>query len=403
MTRSVSAPRLGVLALGTFAIGTDGFVVAGVLPGIADDTGTTLARAGLLVTAFALVYAVAAPLLTAVVARIDRRTVLVAGMAVLAVANATAAVVHGYPALMAARVVAALGAAAYSPVAMATGVQLSAPQARARAIALVLGGMTVSLVLGVPLGTLLGALGNWRWTFGFVAVVAAACAIGVAVLLPPVPAGAVSSLRARFVLLGQVSVLGNLVATLLWITGAFVLYTFVTPLLTAATGWHGPAISMLLFLYGGSAFAGNALGGRAADRWGAVRTVSVGLASLVVSMSAAGWAAHLGATSGTVVALIALIAWPLAGWALTPAQSHQLVSLTPTAGAEVLSLNTTAVYLGIASGAALGGLVVRHASVAWLGPCAAVFQLGALLVVLVLRTKRFAVSGGPTRVGVNAS
>jgi predicted MFS family arabinose efflux permease len=246
-------------------------------------------------------------------------------------------------------------------------------------------------------------LGNWRWTFGFVAVVAAACAIGVAVLLPPVPAGAVSSLRARFVLLGQVSVLGNLVATLLWITGAFVLYTFVTPLLTAATGWHGPAISMLLFLYGGSAFAGNALGGRAADRWGAVRTVSVGLASLVVSMSAAGWAAHLGATSGTVVALIALIAWPLAGWALTPAQSHQLVSLTPTAGAEVLSLNTTAVYLGIASGAALGGLVVRHASVAWLGPCAAVFQLGALLVVLVLRTKRFAVSGGPTRVGVNAS
>lgn len=391
MTRSASTPRLGVLALGTFAIGTDGFVVAGVLPDIAHDTGTTLARAGLLVTAFALVYAVAAPLLTAAVARRDRRTVLVVGMSVLAVANAGAAVAHGYPALMAARVVAALGAAAYSPVALAAGVQLSAPQARARAIALVLGGMTLSLVLGVPLGALIGALGTWRWTFGFVAVIATACALGVAVLLPPVPAVAVSSLRTRLVLLGRVSILGNLIATVLWITGAFVLYTFVAPLLTAATGWHGAAISMLLLPYGVSAFAGNAFGGRAADRWGAVPTVCVGLASLVISMSAAGWAAHRGATSGTVVAIVALITWPLAGWALTPAQSHRLVSLAPNAAAEVLSLNTTAVYLGIASGAALGGLVVRHASVAWLGPCAAALQLLALLVILALRTQQLAV------------
>jgi predicted MFS family arabinose efflux permease len=385
----VSSPtvpaRVAVLALGTFAIGTDGFVIAGVLPGIAHDTATSLADAGLLVTAFAIVYALAAPLLTAAVARVDRRAVLVAGMAVLAVANGVAAVAHGYTALMAARVIAALGAAAYSPVAMATGVQLSEPRARARAIAVVLGGLTVSLVVGVPLGTLLGALGSWRWTFAFVAVVAALSAGGVALLLPAVPAAPVSSLRTRLALLRRVPVVGNLAATFLAITGAFVLYTFITPLLTEATGWQGASISMLLLVYGGAAFAGNVLGGRAADHWGARRTVVLALCSLVVSMTAAGWAAALGSSAGRVVIVVALVAWPLAGWALTPAQSHRLITLAPAAGPEVLSLNTSAVYLGIAAGAAVGAAVLHRVDAAWLGPCAALLQLLALAVVIFLR------------------
>ena len=384
---STARPRIGVLALGTFAIGTDGFVIAGVLPGIARDTGATLADAGLLVTAFALVYALAAPVLTAAVARADRRTVLVAGMTVLAAANAAAALAHGYGPVMAARIVAALGAAAYSPVALAAGVQLSPPQARGRAIALVLGGMTVSLVAGVPLGALLGALGSWRWTFAFVAVVAAVCAAGIAVLLPPVPAMPASSLRARLALLRRVTVVGNLTATFLWITGAFVLYTFITPLLTAATGWHGASISTLLLIYGAAAYAGNAAGGRTADRWGAGRTVTAALCSLLVSMTAAGWAAHLGPAAGTVIVILTIIAWPAAGWSLTPAQSHRLVALAPAAGPQVLSLNTSAVYLGIAAGAALGGEVIRHTTIAWLGPAAATLQLLALLLVLSLRAR----------------
>lgn len=384
---STRRPRIGVLALGTFAIGADGFVIAGVLPAIAHDTGATLADAGLLVTAFALAYAIAAPLLTAAVAPIDRRTVLVAGMTVLAAANAAAALAHGYGPVMAARLVAALGAATYSPVALAAGVQLSAPRARGRAIALVLGGMTVSLVIGVPLGALLGALGSWRWTFAFVAVVAAACAIGIAALLPPVPAAPGSSLRTRLALLRRITVVGNLTATFLWITGAFVLYTFITPLLTSATGWRGASISTLLLVYGAAAFTGNVAGGRAADLWGAERTVTVALCSLMVSMTAAGWAAHLGPGPGAVIVILAIVAWPAAGWSLTPAQSHRLVAHAPAAGPEVLSLNTSAVYLGIAAGAALGGEVIRHAAIAWLGPVAAALQVLALLVVLSLRAR----------------
>lgn len=407
MSATTARPRVALLALGTFAIGTDGFVIAGVLPGIAHDTSVSLAKAGLLVTAFALVYSLSAPLLTAAFARLDRRTVLVAGMLVLALANAAAAAAHGYAALMAARVLAALGAATYSPVAMATSVQLSAPTSRARAIAVVLGGMTISLVVGVPLGTFLGALGSWRWTFALVASIAALCAAGVRLLLPPVPAEPVSSLRTRVALLRRLPVAGNLAATFLWITGAFVLYTYITSLLGQATGWQGGGLSTLLLLYGLAAFVGNTLGGRAADRWGAARTVLTALCSLLVSMSAAGWAAALGPGAGRVVIIAALVAWPLAGWALAPAQSQQLLSLAPAAAPEVLSLNTSAVYLGIAAGAAVGAEVVHHADVAFLGPVAAGLQLLALVLVIALRFRampeRTVTTAGPTQLVTDAT
>ncbi|MGH9115513.1 MAG: MFS transporter, partial [Acidimicrobiales bacterium] len=354
--RSDAAPLL-VLALGTFAIGTDGFVIAGVLPGIAHDTRTSVATAGLLVTAFALVYAVAAPLLTAASARVERRRILVAGMVVLAAANAAGALAPGYGWLMVARVVAALGAAGYSPVALAAAVALSPPEQRGRAVSRVLAGLTVSLVAGVPVGALLGSVGSWRWTFGCVAALSALVAIGIAALLPRVPAAPTSTLRARLTLLRQPAVVANLGATLLWITGAFVAYTFIASILRSATGWHGATLSALLLLYGAAAFAGNVAGGYAADRWGPRRTVTVALVSLVASLSAVAAGTGAGPPLGIPVVLAGMVAWAFAGWALTPAQSHRLVGLTPTAGPEVLSLNTSAVYLGIAAGASLGGPV----------------------------------------------
>lgn len=386
--------RVAVLALGTFAIGTDGFVIAGVLPGIARDMHATVAAAGLLVTGFALAYAIAAPLLTTAAARIERRRVLVTGMAVLAAANLAAAAAPGYDALLAARVAAALGAALYSPVAMAAAVQLSPSAGRGRALSLVLAGMTVSLVVGVPLGSLLGSAGSWRLTFIFVAALAALSGLGVRILLPRVPAAPAGSLSARVRLLRRPAVVANLGATFIWIGGAFSIYTFIAPVLTAATGWAGPAISGLLLAYGATAFAGNAIGGQAADRWGAKRSILLALSLLVVSMSCLAYAAHLGPTAGIPVAIIAVIGWAGAGWSLTPAQAHRLVALTPAAGAEVLSLNTSAVYLGIAAGAALGGRVLAHLGAPALGLTGAGLELLALIVVAGARVPSPVVSGG---------
>jgi DHA1 family inner membrane transport protein len=386
MIGPVPRARLAVLAIGTFAIGTDGFVIAGVMPAIARDTHVTLGAAGLLVTVFAVTYAVAAPLLTAAVARVDRRRVLVAAMVVLALSNTLGALATGYGQLVAARVGAGVGGALFSPIALATAVQLSPPAQRGRAVSRVLAGMTMSLVLGVPLGALLGSLGSWRLTFGFVAAVASVAALTIAAVLPrvrPIPAAA---LWARLALLGRVAVVANLGATFLWMTGAFTVYTFVVPVLDRATGWHGSGISPLLLAYGLAAYAGNAAGGRAADRWGARRSVLVALSSLVASLSVLASAIYLGPPVGRLIAIAALVAWAAAGWSLIPAQSHRLIETAPGAGAEVLSLNTSAVYLGIAAGAAVGGQVIAHAGLGALGVAAAGLQLLAMAVVVSVRT-----------------
>lgn len=373
--------RVAALALGTFAIGTDGFVVAGVLPAIAHDLGTTVADAGLLVTVFALAYAVGAPMLTTAAASRERRSTLVCGMALLAAANLAAAAAPTYTALLAARVAAALAGGLYSPIALATAVQVSPRAQRGRAVSVVLAGLTVSLVIGVPLGSLLGDLGSWRWTFMFVAVLAAASAVGVRALLPAVPAAPTSSLGDRLALLSRPAVVANLAATFLWITGAFTVYTFIVPVLTSATGWGGSAISGLLLVYGAFAFAGNHLGGVGADRWGARRTIVVALTSLVGSLATIGWATRIGPTLGIPIVIAGLAAWAAAGWALTPPQSHRLIALTPSAGPEVLSLNTSAIYFGIAAGAALGSRVLAHLGRTQLGFAGAVLELAALVVV----------------------
>lgn len=139
---------------------------------------------------------------------------------------------------------------------------------------------------------------------------------------------------------------------------------------------------MLLLVCGSAAFAGNTLGGHAADQWGAKPSIIVSLASLVVTLSALGWAADEGPPIGLPISIVALAAWATAGWSLTPSLAHRLVALTPEAGSEVLSLNTSAIYLGIAASAAVGGPVLADLGAAQLGFTAAALQLLALAVVI---------------------
>lgn len=173
--------------------------------------------------------------------------------------------------------------------------------------------------------------------------------------------------------------IANLAASFLWITGAFTVYTFIVPVIAAATDWHRSVMSRLLvvYVYGAAAFVGNHVGGLGADRWGARRTISVALLVVVVSLAALAYAAHTGPHPGVVVAGIGVVGWAGAVWSLTPAQSRRLVELTPSVGPEVLSLNTSAIYFGIAAGAVLGGRVLAHLGVARLGLAGAVLEVAA--------------------------
>lgn len=377
----VGVGRVGVLAFGAFALGTDLYVIAGVLPEIARGMRVSIALAGQLVTIFALAYAGGSPLLAVASARMDRRRLLLAALGLFAAANLAAALAPGYGVLVAARLVAALAAAAYTPVATAAAVLLVGPERRGRALAVVTAGMTLAILFGVPLGSLVGRVFGWRATFDLVAALAVLAAVGLMVFLPALPDTPVASLRSRLVLLADWQLVGLLVVTLLALAGSFSAYTYLLALL-ARIHPSASQVTVLFAAFGAGGVVGNAVGGVAADRFGPARTVGVGLTALVGIL-----ALFAGAEGSLIGSGGLLFAWGFAGWAWYPPQQHRLVQRAGRAATTALALNGSAIYLGIALGGGMGGLLLSGAGPTVL-PLAAAGVVAISLVISVLIAPR---------------
>ena len=380
LVRPVGLARVAVLAFGTFALGTDLYVIAGVLPEIARGNRVPVALAGQLVTIFALAYALGSPLLAVASARVDRRRLMLLALGAFAAANLGAALAPDYGTLIASRVLAALAAAAYTPVATVAAASLVAPERRGRALAMVTGGMTLAILFGVPLGTLVGRVFGWRATFELVAALAVLAAIGLILYLPTVPSTPVASLRSRLVLLADRQVAALLLVTLLALTGSLGAYTYLLPLLARIHPSASQA-TLLFAAFGAGGVVGNALGGIAADRLGAARTVGVGLMALACILAIFATAERSLVGSGGL-----LFAWGLAGWVWYPPQQHRLVERAGRAAPTALALNGSAIYLGIALGGGMGGLLMGSAGSTVLPLAAAgVVALSLFVSVVVAR------------------
>ena len=373
--------RLLWLSIGTFLIGAESFVVAGVLPEIAHDTGSTLAACGQLVTAYALAYAIGSPVLATVFSRLPRKPMLVGALVAFAIANALAAAATNLPLLMAARVLLGISAGLFIPTANAVAVQLVPPEMRGRAIATVIGGMTVAVALGAPLGTFIATQTSWRMPFALVAVISLIASAGLAIGMPGKLPITSASLRQRLALAAEPRVLKTLLVTLFWAMSSFVLFVYIAPFL-GRFGIHGWEVSGAFFLFGVASAAGNAYGGVIVDRVGSLRTLVAALSVMVLVMGAIGTVASLGTGVAEVVAVLALmVVWGAAGWAFYPAQSARLVEVAPGAAVVVLSLNSSALFFGQAGGAALGSLVQQALplpDLAFAGAMSALIALGVL-------------------------
>jgi predicted MFS family arabinose efflux permease len=349
-------PSLLVLSLGGFAIGTDGFVVAGILGGIARDLGVTVAVAGQAVTVYAIAYAVGSPLLTGLTSGIRLRRVLVASMALFALFNLFSAASASVWMLDGTRILCALAAGLYLPAAAGTATRLAPPEFRGRALAVVLGGQSAGTVVGAPLGILVEQQLTWRGTFVLVAVLAGLAVVGLAVRGPAAGTAAPLPLRERLAPLRSPALLVTLVVTAVGMTGGYALYTYLGPRFGADPAIGMRWLGLLVATFGLGGVAGTWLGGSLADRWGARRTLylSLGLMTLNFALSPL--------TASTLPGAFAFcLAWGVTGWAFLPAQQHGLVGRLPERAALVISLNSSAVYVGIASGAAVGGAVLAGA------------------------------------------
>ncbi|ADB34948.1 major facilitator superfamily MFS_1 [Kribbella flavida DSM 17836] len=371
--------RIYLLAGGAFAVGTSAYVVSGVLPAVSSELHVSLTAAGQLATAFALSYAVGAPLLSTLTGRWERRTLLIAALLLAAAGNLIAAVATTYPLLIAGRVVAALGAAAYTPAATLFATGFLPPHERGRAVAVVFGGLTFALVLGVPAGSLLGGSLGYRGVFALIAAVAVAFAVALRAALPRVDAPPAVSLRERFAGAADRRVQTVLLMTVLGVLGTMSVYIYIVPLLDETAHLTGGVVGVLLLVYGLGAVLGNWLGGRATDRFGSLRTLTVAMVGFAVVVGT------LSLTAVTVAgAAIALFVWSLFTWAFNPPIQNLLLELG-SGGGLLLALNASAIYLGAGLSAIVGGLVIQLLGVQVLPPIAAVLGLIVLGLVLTLR------------------
>ncbi|MEC3953533.1 MFS transporter [Nocardia sp. CDC153] len=367
---SNSLRRTLILALGTFAVGTDSFILAGFLPNLAGALHVSTATAGLAVTVFAAAYALGSPVLATLTARLPRRTLLVSALLVLALANLGSALAPTFAILLVTRILAALGAAAFTPNAGAVASALVSPEKRARALAVVVGGLTIATALGVPLGDLLGHWLGWRAALTGVAIVCVIAAAGVAAWVPALPGNPYVPLATRLSVLRNRSVATVLPLTVLGMGAAYVAYAYAVPAL-GALGIGASSTAWVLMLYGAGAVAGNLSSGYATDRWGATRVLTAGYALMAAALGLMG---VLAANETHVPALVGLlaVAWGAASWCQTPAQQHRLIAAAPQESGLVVALNASCIYFGIGAGTLLGGIAIGHGVAAMYGLAAAV-------------------------------
>jgi DHA1 family inner membrane transport protein len=341
--------RLALLAVATFLVGTNAFVIAGLLPDIATGYGVTPTEVSYTITVYAAVVAVAAPLIAILLPRLSRRLLLAAGLALFSVGTAAAAFAPSFELFTISRVLAAFGAAALIPAATAAASDLLPAHQRGRALAIVSGGFAVASALGSPIGTAVGEYGGWRVPFVAIAAIGAVVAVAIGLLIGHQPAPPAVPFAQRFAPLKDHRITFALGAVLAGLTGMNIVYIFSSEIAASATGGSGSLLAILLLSYGVAGIVGNAVAGPLTDRLGSRTVVAVLLGGEIVALLV------LPFVEGSLVGMIIVFAiWGLmASGTLVPIQ-HRLVTVDPAAAGLAMSWYATAMYLGIALAPPIG-------------------------------------------------
>ncbi len=368
-------PRLWALALGNFAMGTGAMMIAGLLPLISADLDVSISLAGQLVTAFAVAVALGGPLLAGPTSRIQRRRLLTVALGLFIGANLLGAMATSFTALIVSRVAAGLAASLFTPHATGTAAAMVGPDQRGRAISLVFIGFTMASVLGVPLGMLVGHFLGWRMSLMAVAGAAAVALVVLWRFLPLRIDSPVVNIAGWIAILRNRQVMAVIISNATQILGQMMTFSYIAPLLTHTSGLDGTWLTVFMTAFGFAGVMGNIICGRLIDRIGPARTSHLALGSMVVAFLA--WI--LG--GGTMLAVIPLcLLWGLGAFAVNTAQQTRLVAAAPLLAGASLPLNSSAVYIGQAFGAGVGGLLLAKVGVEVLPP----FTLGFILAAFVL-------------------
>lgn len=383
---SSPVPRaLLALAIGAFGIGTTEFVVMGMLPEIADGLDVSVSAVGLLISAYAIGVVVGAPTLTAVGLRFTPRQTLVALMVVFTVGNLLAALSPTYGALVAARVLTALAHGSFFGVGAIAARRLVAPARATQAISLMVTGLTLANVVGVPAGTWVAQQTSWRLVLAAIAGIGLLTIAGLLAWLPA-DDGEPADLRTELAAFRSRQVWLVLALTMVGFAATFAVYSYVTPILTDVAGLSPGSVTPVLALFGIGTTVGTLAGGRLGARSG-FGLVALGMLGVALVL-----AVFASAAGSALAAVVLLVLFGVLGFGMGPIVLNGVIEAAdvPGGGSLVSAANQGAFNVANALGAALGALVISLGwgltAPMWVGVGLAV--AGAGLALLVRRGAR---------------
>ena len=365
------------LMFGNIVTGCSVLAPAGMLIELSSDLGVTVRDAGLLITFGAVMLCIGSPVTAWLTSRIDRRTLLTATLAVLAATNAASAFAPDYTTLLVIRLIMLAVGALYTPQAAGTAALIVSSEKRGSTIAYVFLGWSLAAAVGLPLITFVASHYGWRAVYGGIGAIGCLSFLLLAWRLPGGLVGARVDLKTWTDLAHNPMIVLLLLITTVQMSGQFVVFTFMGPLLTKLTKAGPNEIGLVFALYGIFGFIGIAIATRIVDSWGPYKT-SV-LFTILMLMGITGWALSAGIYS-LMAGSVAL--WGLGFASTNSMQQVRLVAAAPALASASVSLNTSVLYVGQAAGSAIGGVLYARDLLYATGYVAMGFVALALIAVI---------------------
>ncbi|EUJ33170.1 major facilitator family transporter [Listeria floridensis FSL S10-1187] len=353
-----AAFTLMALAISAFGIGSTEFISVGLLPLISSDMGISISTAGLTVSIYALGVTIGAPVFTTLTARLNRKKLLLLVMLTFIIGNLLAAFAPVFGILLVGRIVSAFAHGVFMSIASVIAADVVSPSKRASAIAVMFTGLTVATVTGVPLGTFIGQISNWRVSFLFIALIGVIALISNWLLVPKdLNQGEKTSFSGMIRVLKNGKILLILLVTALGYGGTFVIYTYLSPLLETKMGYSAHAIVIILIVYGLMVAFGNTIGGHLSNQNTLKR-----LSYMFLFQSIILFLLYFTSTS-PILGLATVLLMGFFAFMNVPGLQFYVVKLAeenvPDAVSMASALNISAFNIGIAAGAFLGGVITE--------------------------------------------
>lgn len=376
--------RIFLLAMTLFILGTDGFIIAGVLEEIADRANVSVSVAGQLITIFSIVYAISGPIFASLLGNINRKSILVGSLWVFSIGNMIVALSSDYVWLVIGRIISALGASALTPVAIMIAGIISPAEHRGKYISYVFSGMTIATIVGVPIGTFASKIFGYQGVFLTIAICGVIMSVVLSKVFSHVPSPPKVSIMQRILSIKTKGAAPTLLVTVIVFLAAFTVYSYISVYFSSKGSIDQQDLSWILFAFGIGGAIGNLLGGHLTDRLGPKTTIILSLLGLSLSFI-------LISLYGNTLILILLLTfvWGICGWLLAPAQQYRLMMLGGAQSQVLISWNSSSMYLGIGLSGISGALIIGNLGVSnltWIGSGGAL--LGVLLVIFTYASSK---------------